>query len=143
MCKELLLSKLNGQRHNYYLSAGKHESRVHLRYKGSNKVNVPCKKNREKENTCDVVFGHLYENESHELYWFKRANHSKYVIGHKCIPDIYELLTSEPEWVIDENGRKSKAKKILKADIPIITNYLNKVDKENIILDNVDYDPNR
>lgn len=144
MCKKLLLTMLNSNGNDYYLSEGKHHSRVHLRYKHSNKTLVPCKKNIGKSNICDVVLGHMYEDQSNDVYWFIRANHSKTVIGHNCVPDVYNnVLTSQPVLIADQNGRTMEAKKILMSDVPNIANYIVNLNKTNISIQDVDYDPNR
>jgi hypothetical protein len=144
MCKQLLLTMLNTNGNYYYISEGNHPSRFHLKYTKSNKTLVPSKKNIGDSNICDVVFGHMYEDQSNELYWFIRANHSANVIGHNCIPDVYNnVLTSQPVRIADHKGHTLEAKKVLKSDIPNIVNYIINLNKNNISLRDVDYDPNR
>lgn len=133
-----LVDVLRARDSKFYASAADIPERVHIRHERTIRVLVPAKGRKGTHNLCDVAFAHLYEDSNtDELFWFVKAIHSGNVIGHKCIPDIFHnVLTSTPVKI-----GTSQAKKILESELYQIVDILTRIDKFNLKLEDVDYNP--
>jgi|GEM_PF-3986221 hypothetical protein len=133
---EKFLSALNKKDGNFRKSAGNYANRVHIHHNPKKDIKIPQKKDPSKTKNCDIVFAHLYENpRTKELFWLKKAANSQHVHGHKCISYIFHNLLSSPPVKI----KRDLAKKILDSELPKIVDYLNKIEKDNITLEDLDY----
>lgn len=133
-----LVDVLRARDSKFYASAADIPERVHIRHERTIHVLVPVKGRKGNYNRCDVAFAHLYEKpDTDELFWLSKATHSGTIIGHKCIPDIFHnVLTSTAV-----KFGSSQAKKILESELPEIVDILTRIDKFNLKLEDVDFNP--
>lgn len=138
MTRKSFLDALNKKEPIFWASPGEYDYSVHIRLLPDLKksIRVPQKKDPNKYNTCDVAFAHLYEETGdNKLYWFSKATNSNYVIGHKCISDIFHnFLSSDTRYFKDR-----AAKEVLDIEINKIIDRLHNIDKANIDLNDIDY----
>lgn len=135
------LAQLNRNDNRFYIEYGNRPERIHLHNFNSNYVSVPSKANPRENNLCQVVFAHIYRTVEN-LYWLDRANHSGTIIGHQCIPNIFEMLTSNEIEVTNEKGFNTPAKVITQSKFTaIILPALNAINMASISLSDVNYNP--